>query len=235
MKKMMVLSAAALLLAFSSMPAMAEDFHRTITVSASGSVTAKTDTATLHISVETESPDAKEAARENANVMTAVRRAILSAGAEESKLETNGYSLYPVNDYDGKGKSKIKYYKADNSMKVTVSDLSRTAAIMDAAINAGASRIDYVEFSVSKPERYRGEALRKASLAAKNKADIIALALGKEVTNVISVNEASNHFTPYRMANMMLTAKAAGSDSTTPVDAGDATVESQVTVVFEIQ
>lgn len=235
MKKTIALSAAALLLAFSSMPAMAEEFHRTITVSASGSVVAKTDTATLSISVETESPNAKAAGRENANVMTAVRQAILAAGAEESKLETNGYSLYPVTEYDGKGKPKIKYYKADNSMRVTVSDLSKTAAVMDAAINAGASRIDYVEFSVSKPELYRDEALRKASLAAKNKADIIALALGKHVTNVISVSEASHRFTPYRVANMMVTTKVAGGEASTPIDSGDAAVETQVTVVFEIQ
>lgn len=235
MNKKLIAAAASLLLAFSSMTALAEDFHRTITVSASGSVTAKTDMATLNISVETESPNAKAAARENANVMTDVRQAVISAGADENKLETNNYSLYPVTDYDAKGKAKVKYYKADNSMKVTVNDLSKTGTIMDAAISAGASRVDSVDFSVSKPDLYRDQALKEACLAARHKADIIAASLGRTVTNVISVNESSNRFVPFRMANASLMAKAGGTGAATPVDAGDASVESQVTIVFEIQ
>lgn len=62
MKKKWLALAAASFLVFSTMTAQAEEpARRSITVSGSGQVTAKSDIATLHISVQTESANSKAA------------------------------------------------------------------------------------------------------------------------------------------------------------------------------
>lgn len=233
-KKVIALMTAGVL-AISAMAVQAEELpRRSLSVSGSAVVTAKSDTATIQLSVETASPNAKAAARENANTMAAVRDAVIAAGADASKIETKNYQIYPRQTYDDKGRVKNKTYQCTNSMKVVVSKLDQTGAILDAAVQAGANRIDSVEFSVSQTGEYKDQALRQATEDALRKAKIIAGALGRSVVNVISVSEDSSNFTPYRMMKVNFAEARAADGATTPVEAADAKMESHVTVVFEI-
>ena len=229
MQKKWIAIAAAGMLLFSSMSAQAEELpRRSLTVSGSAEVTAKSDTAAIYLSVETESAQVKNAARENAQIMTDVRNAVIAAGADASRIETQNYNVYPQNIYDDKGRVKSKKYKCTNSMKVVVSRL-------DAAVEAGANRIDSVDFSVSKTQEYKEEALRQATAAALRKAQIMAGTLGRSVVNVISVNEDSADVTPYRAMNVrMMAGAAADAKESTPLSPGDTKLHSHDTVVFEI-
>ena len=215
MKKKWLALAAASFLVFSTMTAQAEEpARRSITVSGSGQVTAKSDIATLHISVQTESANSK-------------------AAADASKIETQNYSVYPQQNYDNKGRKTDLKYICNNTMNVTVTNIARTGEVMDAAINAGATRLDSVDFGVNDTQKFKDAALRAAALDAKNKANILASALGRTVVNVISVNEDSVNVVPYRLMSF----KAAARDNvetTTPVDPSDSKMESHVTIVFEI-
>ena len=233
MQKKWIAIAAAGMLLVSTMTAQAEELpRRSLTVSGSAEVTAKSDTAAIYLSVETESAQVKNAARENAQIMTDVRNAVIAAGADASRIETQNYNVYPQNIYDDKGRVKSKKYKCTNSMKVVVSRLDKTAAVMDAA---GANRIDSVDFSVSKTQEYKEEALRQATAAALRKAQIMAGTLGRSVVNVISVNEDSADVTPYRAMNVrMMAGAAADAKESTPLSPGDTKLHSRVTVVFEI-
>ena len=121
-------------------------------------------------------------------------------------------------------------------MKVVVEDLTKAGTVMDAAISAGANRIENIMFTVRNPGKYKDDALREAAQDARRKADIIAASLGKTVTNVISVTDNSVRVGP---RNYMMNAKMAGGNdmaesATTPMEGGYAKVESSVTVVFEI-
>lgn len=225
---------AAGLIAFSGMTAQAEELHRTITVTGNSEVTAKSDMATVNITVETRSPNAKAAVRENANTMTDVRNAVIAAGAEASKIETQNYNVYPQQIYNNKGEVKSKEYRCDNTMKVVVMNLSKTGAIMDAAVEAGANRIDSVDFSVSDTQLYKDAALRKAAEDAARKAKIIAAGLGRNVIGIISASEDNVNVMPYRMVNLKMASAAMREDAVTPIDPGESKLQGRVTVVFEI-
>ena len=232
-KKVMALIAAGLI-AFSGMTAQAEELHRTITVTGNSEVTAKSDMATVNITVETRSPNAKAAVLENANTMTDVRNAVIAAGAEASKIETQNYNVYPQQIYNNKGEVKSKEYRCDNTMKVVVMNLSKTGAIMDAAVEAGANRIDSVDFSVSDTQLYKDAALRKAAEDAARKAKIIAAGLGRNVIGIISASEDNVNVMPYRMVNLKMASAAMREDAVTPIDPGESKLQGRVTVVFEI-
>ena len=222
-------------IAFSCMTAQAEEpARRSITVTGTSEVTAKSAMATVNVSVETSSPNVKAAVRENANAMTSVKNAVIAAGADASKIETQNYNVYPQQTYDSKGNAKTKEYRCTNTMKIVVNQLSKTGSVMDAAVEAGANRIDSVDFSVSHPEVYKDEALRKATEDAYHKAKIIAAALGRSVVNVISASDDHVNVVPYRMMNVKLAAAKAENDAATPIDAGESKMQGQVTVVFEI-
>lgn len=234
MKKLAVALAAGLI-ACSCMTAQAEDSRRSITTTGNGVVIAQNNRAVMYLAVETMSADAKQAAQDNANIMTKVKHAVIGAGAAPDKIETDNYTLYPVYEYD-KGKVKSRKYEVNNRMKVVVEDLTKAGAVMDAAISAGANRIENIMFTVRNPGKYKDDALREAAQDARRKADIIAASLGKTVTNIISVTDNSVRVSP---RNYMMNAKMAGGNDmaesvTTPMEGGDAKVESSVTVVFEI-
>lgn len=234
MKKLAVALAAGLI-ACSCMTVQAEDFRRSITTTGNGVVITQNNRAVMYLAVETMSPDAKQAAQDNANIMTKVKHAVIGAGAAPDKIETDNYTMYPVYEYD-KGKVKSRKYEVNNRMKVVVEDLTKAGAVMDAAISAGANRIENIIFTVRNPGKYKDDALREAAQDARRKADIIAASLGKTVTNIISVTDNSVRVSP---RNYMMNAKMAGGNDmaesvTTPMEGGDAKVESSVTVVFEI-
>lgn len=229
----MALVASGLIL-FSGLMAQAEEPRRSIMVTGTSEVTAKSDMATVNITVETRSPNAKAAVRENANTMTDVRNAVIAAGAEASKIETQNYNVYPQQIYNNKGEVKSKEYRCDNTMKVVVMNLSKTGAIMDAAVEAGANRIDSVDFSVSDTQMYKDAALRKAAEDAARKARIIAAGLGRNIIGVISASEDNVNVMPYRMVNLKMSAAAAREDAVTPIDPGESKLQGRVTVVFEI-
>lgn len=234
MKKLAVALAAGLI-ACSCMTAQAEDSRRSITTTGNGVVIAQNNRAVMYLAVETMSPDAKQAAQDNANIMTKVKHAVIGAGAAPDKIETDNYTMYPVYEYD-KGKVKSRKYEVNNRMKVVVEDLTKAGAVMDAAISAGANRIENIMFTVRNPGKYKDDALREAAQDARRKADIIAASLGKTVTNIISVTDNSVRVSP---RNYMMNARMAGGNdmaesATTPMEGGDAKVESSVTVVFEI-
>ena len=234
MKKLAVALAAGLI-ACSCMTAQAEDSRRSITTTGNGVVITQNNRAVMYLAVETMSADAKQAAQDNANIMTKVKHAVIGAGAAPDKIETDNYTMYPVYEYD-KGKVKSRKYEVNNRMKVVVEDLTKAGAVMDAAISAGANRIENIMFTVRNPGKYKDDALREAAQDARRKADIIAASLGKTVTNIISVTDNSVRVSP---RNYMMNAKMAGGNdmaesATTPMEGGDAKVESSVTVVFEI-
>ena len=179
MKKLAVALAAGLI-ACSCMTAQAEDSRRSITTTGNGVVIAQNNRAVMYLAVETMSADAKQAAQDNANIMTKVKHAVIGAGAAPDKIETDNYTMYPG--------------------------------------------------------KYKDDALREAAQDARRKADIIAASLGKTVTNVISVTDNSVHVGPrnYMMNMRMAAANGMADQETTPMEGGDAKVESSVTVVFEI-
>ncbi len=219
MQKKWIAIAAAGMLLVSTMTAQAEELpRRSLTVSGSAEVTAKSDTAAIYLSVETESAQVKNAARENAQIMTDVRNAVIAAGADASRIETQNYNVYPQNIYDDKGRVKSKKYKCTNSMKVVVSRLDKTAAIMDAAVEAGANRIDSVDFSMTKTQEYKEEALRQATAAALSQGTDHGRHAGPLGRECISVNEDSADVTPYRAMNVrMMAGAAADAKESTPL------------------
>ena len=202
-----------------------------IVVSGEAIVAAQPDTAVLHISVVTQNKNALEAQSENATRSDAVIRAVKAAAGAGAEVKTSGYVLTPQRVYRENQPPTITGYEVRNSVTVTMSDLTRVGAVIDAAAGAGANDVDNVTFTLRKDRQAKGEALSEATRAAIAKAQVLAQALGGRVTRVVEVREGG---TPPRPVYAMERADLRVAQAT-PIEVGTLDIRSEVQLVAEIE
>lgn len=202
-----------------------------VVVSGDATVAAQPDTATLLISVVTQSKTALDAQRENAVKSDAVLRAVKAAAGAGAEVKTSGYMLTPQRVYRENQPPTITGYEARNSVSVTMSDLTRVGAVIDAASQAGANDVDNVTFTLRKDRQARGEALSEATRAALAKAQVLAQALGGRVTRIVEVREGGTPPRPL-YADTRADIRVA---QATPIEVGTLDIRSEVQLVAEIE
>ena len=207
-----------------------------VMVSGDSIVQAQPDTAIINISVITQNKSALSAQQENANRSDQVVRAVKAAAGAGAEVKTSGYNLQPITVYKEGQPPVITGYQASNSVTVTMSDLTKVGAVIDAASQAGANNINGVSFILRKDRPAKDQALADATRAAVGKAQTIAQALGGRVSRIIEVQEAGITPRPiynadYGRERMMAQSAAAP----TPIEVGTLDITSQVQLIAEIE
>ena len=198
-------------------------------------VRAQPDTAILAISVVTQSKGALDAQQDNAKRSEAVVRAVKAAAGAGAEVKTSGYSLVPQRVYKENQPPTITGYEARNSVTVTMGDLQRVGAVIDAAAQAGANNVDTVSFTLRQDRPVRDQALSDATREAIGKAQVIAQALGGRVARIVEVQE--DGFTKPRplTENTYARDSMVAQTTTTPIEVGTLEVTSRVQLIAEIE
>jgi len=205
----------------------------TVTVTGDARVTAQPDTAIVSVSVVTQNRSAVEAQQQNAAQTTAVINALKRA-ASGAEIKTSGYALVPQRVYKENQPPTITGYEARNSISVTLSDLTKVGAAIDAATEAGANNIDGVSFTLRNDRAARGRALAEATREAVAKAETLAQTLGGRVVRIVAVREnGANSPRPVIYAQQESFARVAAAD--TPIEVGTLEISAQVQLVAEIE
>lgn len=195
-------------------------------------VSAQPDTAILTVSVVTQGRNALEAQQENANKSEAVIRALKSAAGAGAEIKTSGYSLQPIRVYKEGQPPTITGYEARNSVTVTLSDLTRVGAVIDATALAGANDVAGISFTLRKDRPARDQALADATREALAKAQVIATALGGRVVRVVEVQEEGiDRPRPMYEVQSLRVMKA----DSTPIEVGTLDITARVQLVAEIE
>lgn len=203
-----------------------------VVVSGEAVVQAQPDTAILLISVITQNKNALSAQAENATRADAVIRAVKAAAGAGAEVKTSGYSLTPQRLYRENQPPTITGYEAQNTVSVTLSDLGRVGAVIDAASGAGANNVDSVMFTLRKDRSARGEALSEATRAAISKAQTLAQTLGGRVARILEVQEGG---TLPRPVNYAANDAVRVAQQSTPIEVGALDIRSQVQLIAEIE
>jgi len=196
-------------------------------------VQAQPDTAILTVSVVTQGRLALDAQQENATRSDAVVRALKAAAGANAEVKTSGYSLQPIRVYKEGQPPTITGYEARNSVTVTMPDLTKVGAVIDATAQAGANDVAGIAFTLRQDRAARDQALAEATREAMSKAQVIARALGGRVTRVVEVQEAGvERPRPiYADQTQMRTMAAAP----TPIEVGSLEITSRVQLVAEVE
>jgi len=197
-------------------------------------VQAQPDTAIITIAVVTQNRNAISAQQDNAAKTDAVVRALKAAAGSGAEVKTSGYSLQPQRVYKENQPPTITGYEARNSVTVTLSDLTKVGAVIDASAQAGANDVSGIAFTLRQDRQARDRALSEATREAVSKAQVIATALGGRVVRIVEVQEEGFQQRPpvpvYQYETAMAKANVA-----TPIEVGTLDISSRVQVIAEVE
>jgi len=199
---------------------------RTVTVTGTGTASGVPDRAQFSFGVSTVGKTASQALASNATEMQKVIAALKSAGIAPADIQTQTVSVEPR--YSDSG-DQILGYTTTNSVSATLRALDRAGAVIDAAVGAGANQVAGPALTRGDTSALYRTALRVAMANALAKAQTLAAASHAKLGAVRSVSESSAG-PPQPLAQ---TAKA-GTDQSTPVEAGTQIVEADVVVQWEL-
>jgi uncharacterized protein len=196
-----------------------------ITVTAVGSVKAVPDRAELVFGVTTQGATANEASSANAARMRKLIDALKQAGVGTEDIRTQSVSVSPRHSLEG---NQLPGFTAENSVSVKVPS-SRAGAIVDLAVENGATNTSGPSFDISDRDALYRKALADAVEEARKKAEAIGAAGGVSVGDVTRVVEGADTGSP-----VFLEAAARDKATTTPVEPGQEEVQATLTVTFDV-
>ncbi len=167
---------------FGALPAAQADDdapRRSVTVTASGSVTVEPDQARITSGVTADGATAREALSKNTEAMQKVIAALKEAGIDAKDIQTASFRVEPryTRPIEGQA-SKIDGYSVTNEVQVLVRDLGKLGDILDRLVTAGANQTAGLNFEVSKAETLLDDARKAAVANARRRAELYAAAAG---------------------------------------------------------
>ncbi len=212
-----------------------QEVTRTLSVSGSGKVYLTPDIAYVTIGVHTENYSASEAVAANNTQAQQVISALKAQNIAEKDIQTTNFSIYPQQEYDQEGKptGKIKYI-VDNSVFVTVRDITKVGDVLDAAVKAGANTVSGIQFDVADKTQALSEARKSAVRDAQVKAEELSSAAGVTLGAVQTISEYTSGG-PQPMYDMRAAAPMAAEAASVPIQAGQMLLTVEVNMVFEIR
>lgn len=205
---------------------------RTITVTGTGMVTLTPDVAYVYIGVETTDASATKAMDDNNARAQAVIDAIKSFGVEDKDIQTTNFSIYPQAVYDENFNQIGVTYVVDNTVYVTVRDLTKLGELLDASFRAGANQIYSISFDVADKAKALSQARLAAVEAARQQADELAAATGVTIGAVQTISYYDTTPSPIYYSR---STDAKAMTASVPVEAGSMQIVTTVTIVYEIR
>jgi len=205
--------------------------QRTITVTGTGLVTLTPDLAHVYIGVHSTNASAAAAMDDNNLNAQSVIDAIQSFDVQAKDIQTTNFSIYPQPVYDDNYNQIGVTYVVDNTVYVTVRDLTKLGRLLDASFRAGANTINSISFDVSDKTGALSQARLAAVADARKQAD--------ELTGATGVNIGDVQVISYYDSSAPLMVEYSRSDmaaaSSVPVQAGSMQISTTVTIVYEIK
>jgi uncharacterized protein len=205
----------------------------TVRASADATVTARPDRAQISVSIYSQAATAEAASEQNARATSSVLTALKQVIGSKGQIRTSGFVASPQMHYPNNGGTpKITGYEATNHLTAILDEIELVSKAVDTAIDAGATRILDVNFSLKDDGSVRQQALAQASRKAYDAAQAIAKALNLSIVGVLEAQTGAQAPTP---PVPMFRAAAQTAEVSTPIEPGEIDVQATVTVTLEVK
>lgn len=227
------------LLAVAAVPASAQDRQppRTLAVSATDTVRVTPDRVTVRFAVVTRGREPEAVRQQNAEAARRALDAVRALGIPERQIQLRTLRLNEDVEFRNGRRVRVGFI-ARRDVEVIIDDLDRLPAVVARVVDEGANEFGGIQYDVRDRRALEDEALRRAAVRAREKADLLAAALGTSVIGVYDVSESGVHMPEPRpmyartMAMDMATAEAGEPGA---FAAGEIDVRATVSVRFEIE
>ncbi len=219
--------------------AMAQPHDRpappTIFVTGTATVDASPDQVEIRLSVVTEGEDSRSVTSDNNRKAARILEALRRTGLGEKEATTGRFTIHPIYTIpsrDGADTApRIKGFRVENTLDVKTKNLAIAGELVQAAVESGANRVDYIQFTLSDERPVRTAAVRQAVTNARAEANAAASAAGVSIKGVRRLNVDGGFGGPIRP---MMAADMGRALSAPPLVAGDVSVTANVTIEFDI-
>ena len=155
--------------------------NRTLSVTATETVSVEPDLAILHIGFDTPPEDAKAAYADGARASNAIIAAVKQAGIPETSIRSESQYL----DRDWCNKQHRFVLHQQWTVKVPP---ERAAEILDIAVTAGATDSGQIDWTVKDEKALEAETLDHAASRARANAEVLAKGMGVRLGSLIYVS-----------------------------------------------
>lgn len=213
---------------------------RQITVSGKAAIQVEPDEVVLDFAIKTNDMDVAPARQKNNAILAAIKKGLESLGIPEKKLHAGYFSIEPRYESESFAK-KFRGYFVDRSFALTLSEIDKFDAVLEMLLQAKTTEIDGVEFRTTKLRVLRDQARHSALVAAREKAEAMAKALGQSIGKPLTINESpeGGGFFAFRQANWMAqnvlsSAGPGGQTEGGTLAPGQIEITAEVVVAFEL-
>ncbi|NND44622.1 MAG: SIMPL domain-containing protein [Xanthomonadales bacterium] len=216
------------------------DPEHVISVSGNAAASVQPDLLRIRFGVETEDAVSSRAVAANAELMNSVVAAVAATGVEQSQLSTTQFNVQAVYETvqdrsTGQRRQVLAGYRVRNVLLVETGELDLSADILDAATQAGANRVDSVEYTLA-PEtlkRVQDGLIEAAVQDARDRAERALAPLKYVITGVQNLS-LSSHAAPVKQHFADAPMMAMERSAPTPLFSSEQDVTVSVHVAFLI-
>lgn len=210
-----------------------------VVVTGRASIGVPADEVRIAISVETQGAEPQDVIKDNSRRVSRVLDAIQRKGAGRDEVSTGWFSIQPIYSQrkptDRAFVPAIVGYRVNNTVIVKTGKLQLAGDIVQAAVDAGANRIDSVSFGLAEERAKRSEVLREAVANARADADAALAAAGAELGEIHSMTiDSAGLRRPPSFGFGIERVSAGVGASVPPMIPGEIQVSASVTIEFEI-
>ena len=217
--------------------------QNTITVSATGEVSAQPDLATINFSVVTEAVTVSEAMDENSSKMNQIIAFAKGQGVEEKDLKTTNLSIYPRYEWRREGvywpypdgERRLVGYQITQTLEVKIRDMEKIGTIIQGATDLGVNQVGDLRFVIDDQDELKEQAREQGIDEAKAKAETLALQLGVELVKITNYSESGSSPIP-RYYEFSAMEDSAGMGGGAPeIETGENKITVSVNITWEIR
>lgn len=154
---------------------------RVLTVTGEGEVKVKPDTVLVTFGVTAHKTSAVDAEQTALQAMDQIRDALAKAGAEQERTELSAVTLSPDTYQDFAGVVRISGFQARGTVQAVVRPVGRAQEVLDAGLNAGATSVDNVLYTLADAETSKQAAMKAALENARLRAGTMTRAEGERL------------------------------------------------------
>jgi uncharacterized protein len=230
-----VLLAGLLLVTLAGVTASAQEAApRTLGVSATDTVRIVPDRAIVRFAIVTRAQDPEAARQQNEQASQRVLNAVRERGIPERQIQLRTLRLSEEVEHRQGRRVRIGFI-ARRDFEVIIDEMDRLPAVVARVVQEGATEFGGISYDIRDRRTPENEALRRAAVRAREKAEILAAALGTSIRGVHRVSEAGVYMPappPYPYAERAMAMDVVAThEAYAP---GEMEVRATISVVFEL-
>jgi len=205
---------------------------RQINVTGTGNIFITPDVAYVNIGVHSQADTVTDALAQNNDQAQGVSNALKGLGVDPKDIQTSAFNVFPQQQLGPNGDVQKTVYVVDNTVYVTVRDLSKLGQLLDTVTKAGANSINGIQFDALNKSQALSQARDMAIQDARSQAEEIVKAAGVTLGPIDTINLSST--TP---PQPMFSTNAAALQAApaVPVSAGQLELTVDASITYEIK